>query len=81
MTLNSMFNDLSLTSYRKWSKHLAASVRYPFAFLRTGTGNSGTEERKGFLVFLVLQNSSRHQLLPQDQIHHWFEWLLVTIVP
>ena len=40
-----------------------------------------TEERKGFLVFLVLQNSSRHQLLPQDQIHHWFEWLLVTIVP
>ena len=39
------------------------------------------EERKGFLVFLVLQNSSRHQLFPQDQIHHWFESVLFTIVP
>ena len=27
------------------------------------------EERKGFLVFLVLHISARHQLLPGDQIH------------
>ena len=40
-----------------------------------------TEERKGILVFLVLQNSSCHQLLPEDQIHHWFESVLVTLVP
>ena len=31
-----------------------------------------TEERKGFLVFLVLQISSRHQLLLGDQIHRRF---------
>ena len=28
------------------------------------------EERKVFPVFLVLEISSRHQLLPEDQIHH-----------
>ena len=39
-----------------------------------------TEERKGILACLVLKNSSCHQLLAEDQTHHWFEWVLVTSV-
>ena len=38
-----------------------------------------TEERRGILVFFVLQISSRHQLLPEDQIHHRFDPVLLIV--
>ena len=40
-----------------------------------------TEERRGILVFFVLQISSRHQLLPEDQIHHRFDSVLLIVPP